>query len=269
MLAVASLGISMAQAAITWNNAGGDLEFTNATNWVGGVAPSDSDDIIISNGDAVNYSPGGDFGQNYTGTMTISNGSSINQSAGNWSRMSGNYSLDSGHILGMGSNNLFGDGGNTTLSLANGSTIVGGGAEFQWMNNGGGANGVQVALDGTSSITYTGGGGASWFLFTNAAGGLGTTNHVLNFTAAGGSISVGAAGIEYNNDNIKLSYEDLWNDGVIQINGSSSGTFSDYFAVTGSNGSDGYTLTAIAVPEPSSAALLGLGGLALILRRRK
>ena len=32
---------------------------------------------------------------------------------------------------------------------------------------------------------------------------------------------------------------------------------------------DNVVLTAIAVPEPSSAALLGLGGLALILRRRK
>ena len=121
-------------------------------------------------------------------------------------------------------------------------------------------------MDGTSSITYTGGDGASWFLFTNAKGGPGTTRHVLNFTEAGGSITVGAAGIEYNNDNIKLSYEDLWNDGVIQINGSSAGTFSDYFAVTGSNGSDGYTLTAIAVPAPPSAALLSLGGVTLILR---
>jgi len=35
------------------------------------------------------------------------------------------------------------------------------------------------------------------------------------------------------------------------------------------NGATGVQINFIAVPEPSSAALLGLGGLALILRRRK
>lgn len=35
------------------------------------------------------------------------------------------------------------------------------------------------------------------------------------------------------------------------------------------NGGSNYTATFTVVPEPSSAALLGLGGLALILRRRK
>ncbi len=36
-----------------------------------------------------------------------------------------------------------------------------------------------------------------------------------------------------------------------------------------SNGAKNYTATFTSVPEPSSAALLGLGGLALIMRRRK
>ncbi|MGJ8656174.1 MAG: PEP-CTERM sorting domain-containing protein [Akkermansiaceae bacterium] len=43
--------------------------------------------------------------------------------------------------------------------------------------------------------------------------------------------------------------------------------FADYFLVTPNGGGGGSTLTL--VPEPSSTALLGLGGLALILRRRK
>lgn len=60
-----------------------------------------------------------------------------------------------------------------------------------------------------------------------------------------------------------------------------AGTFSDLFDdsldgafhfVAYSQGNEGFTLNSVTietVPEPSSAALLGLGGLALILRRRK
>ncbi len=58
-------------------------------------------------------------------------------------------------------------------------------------------------------------------------------------------------------------FETLWNDGKLTYNGAQTGNFSDHFQVSGS------TLSAVAVPEPSSTALLGLGGLALILRRRK
>lgn len=52
------------------------------------------------------------------------------------------------------------------------------------------------------------------------------------------------------------------------------GTFTDlaYVTVTGESSSAGGffdNLTIVAVPEPSSAALLGLGGLALLRRRRK
>ncbi len=60
------------------------------------------------------------------------------------------------------------------------------------------------------------------------------------------------------------NFEALWNDGKLTYNGAQTGSFSDHFQVSGVTGS-----TLSVVPEPSSTALLGLGGLALILRRRK
>ena len=62
-------------------------------------------------------------------------------------------------------------------------------------------------------------------------------------------------------------YEMLWNTGVLSKDGANVGTFAQNFTFTENGSAAAGTLTA--VPEPSSAALLGLGGLALILRRRK
>jgi len=56
-------------------------------------------------------------------------------------------------------------------------------------------------------------------------------------------------------------YEAFYTDGDLTIGGDNSAAFADVFQVSGN--------TLSLVPEPSSTALLGLGGLALILRRRK
>ena len=62
-------------------------------------------------------------------------------------------------------------------------------------------------------------------------------------------------------------YEFLWDEGILKRGGANIGTFAENFTFTEDGGAGAGTLTA--VPEPSSAALLGLGGLALIFRRRK
>ena len=57
-------------------------------------------------------------------------------------------------------------------------------------------------------------------------------------------------------------YEAFYTAGDLTFAGDNSAAFADVFEVSGN------TLSLV-VPEPSSTALLGLGGLALILRRRK
>ncbi len=79
------------------------------------------------------------------------------------------------------------------------------------------------------------------------------------------------------------SWNTKWSDpsdwgSVDVLDGLSNGTYELQVYLTGDgdagpivedNGGAYYTATFTVVPEPSSAALLGLGGLALILRRRK
>ncbi|NWK56544.1 PEP-CTERM sorting domain-containing protein [Verrucomicrobiaceae bacterium N1E253] len=107
-----------------------------------------------------------------------------------------------------------------------------------------GAN-LTVDIDGTSALTLRGGNdplpnGASVDL---AAGG------VINFLAE----SVGDATSEHL--------------GKITVGGQAAEIGVNVTLV--SDGGSGSILTATAVPEPSAAALLGLGGMAMILRRRK
>lgn len=81
----------------------------------------------------------------------------------------------------------------------------------------------------------------------------------------GGNIDIatGWTGSWTYNGNDLATWETLFTSGNITSGGATidAGTFNSNYAVTGN------TLTAI--PEPSSTALLGLGTLALLLRRRK
>lgn len=129
-----------------------------------------------------------------------------------------------------------GTNGAGTLSLVNGSSFI-----SQFLNTN-----LLVNIDGTSTITLKGGAtplnpGSSIEL---AAGGI------INFT--------GETVTDATNEHL----------GSITIGGQAVNLGVNATLI--SDGASGSILTATAaVPEPSSAALLGLGGVALILRRRK
>ena len=161
----------------------------------------------------------------------------------------------------------------TTYSGAtiNGSDIIvgnvnNGGNNVNWYSNFGNADSLQLAVSGISytsgeadgtTVVFDGFQGISRNNFTNAAGlGAGTTE--LDFHVHTGS--VGSTIITNSG-----GFQDL----------TSAGNSTNVF-FTAEAGSLGIRLrevdlqfSTVAVPEPSSAVLLGIGGLALILRRRK
>ena len=151
----------------------------------------------------------------------------------------------------------------------NGGTVdssgaVNRGASF-YLGNTGGDTGIINMNSGVFD-----GSGLTDFAF-GRDGGVG----ILNL--AGGTFSIGSAPAIGGTDLLNFTagstgsfdvtgwtttdYETLWDNGNLTVDNGQTGAFDDNFDVSGS------TLTA--VPEPSSTALLGLGGLALILRRRK
>ena len=145
-----------------------------------------------------------------------------------------------------------------------GSGASGNGAGF-YLGNEAGSTGVINMNSGTFN-----GSGFTTFIF-GRNGGVG----ILNLS--GGTVTIGSAPTIGGSDRLNFTtgstgsfdatgwtqtdYETLWTNGNLTVDGGQTGNFSDNFQVSGA------TLTV--VPEPSSAALLGLGGLALILRRRK
>jgi len=296
-------------ATFVWDNTSTDGEYTTDGNWDTPGTPSSTDQVTINNGDTVNFTPGGDHNIATGGSMSVANGSRWQTSAGNWSQIDGTLTLDNGtYIRTAGGVADFGartTGGITTVSMANGSLLEASDIRFGNKNFGSTASTNNIFLTGGSSlvargnelwfgdpaatagtynvnmtinngsITALGGGGASWFLWGSTNGGgtiggatpVGDNSYIVNFTGPG-NITLGAAGLNIGTNGAAQSYLDLWNAGILQANGSNAGAFGDYFSVTGTPGTDNYILTS-SVPEPSSAALLGLGGLALILCRRK
>lgn len=215
--------ISTSSAAISWTGLGDGANFQDDSNWdfsgsssTTMASPTD-DDIFISS--STISDPGGTIllGDNFTLTLDNSN-----------------FSLGGGAGF-TGVNDASDD--PSSISLINGSAL-----SMQFVSVG-----VTVNVDGTSSITFGGGGDP------------------INSQQEQSNVNIATGGQLVFSNTGELSD---------QLNDSGSGDiFVNNIRVTALNANTLLTtadsLTYTAVPEPSSSALLGLAGIALILRRRK
>lgn len=100
--ALAALGTATYAGTYTWTGNGNDGLWFSAGNWnydgepaASAPARNTSDDIVIGNGDDVEYVPGGDWEP--SGTVVISGGSRLYQTTGNaWPNIHGTLILDGG-----------------------------------------------------------------------------------------------------------------------------------------------------------------------------
>lgn len=235
---LALLAATPAYAAIYWTGGHTDDSFFSSDNW----------DFSSSTLTA------GTFAEPLADHATIT-GATINEPGGSFSNLDigegFSVTLDGTSFMQTNANGFRGvvGGVDEAMTLINGSSLNG-----QFVSNG-----LAVSLNGGSSLTLRGGGGA--------IGGSGVTIDILDATS--GLIFTAKTAAE-----AVSQYS-----GFISVNGAASIFGADplvleagdnaFIVENGASGADNVTVFAVAVPEPSSAALLGLAGLALILRRRK
>ncbi|MEP4077291.1 PEP-CTERM sorting domain-containing protein [Haloferula sp.] len=139
-----------------------------------------------------------------------------------------------------------------------------GGNTVNWYSNFGDAESIQLVVSG---ITYTSGEADGTTVVFDGFQGIGRTN----FTSGTGA---GNAEIDYHVHTGPVGSTIITNTGGTH-DLTSAGSSTNVF-LTAETGSGGIRLrdvdlqfSTVAIPEPSSAALLGLGALALLVRRRK
>jgi len=293
LAAVATLALaplSHAATTYTWISAGGsgqDTDWGNTANWDGGLVPvdaitegdyheglsfvRDSGDKVVFNGTVgpSNFSGiGGSYDSDLadrtdTPIMEFNSGGTFNftmkgrdeavwfQNAGSqtvWTVGDGIGGETEDVILNISASKTIGlsrhaDGvTNTYQVLSDGALTFNQGLDFQYSDRNN-RNSI-FSIDG-GSVSST---GSINYLLDNLS--------YVEFTAAGGSFSAAYGGSYSTLTDIQtaVSTNDAWE--------ASSG-----LSLQVTDNGTGFTVTA--VPEPSSTALLGLGGLALLLRRRK
>ena len=246
-LSILAAATTLSQAALyTWT--GGDGPWGDGNHWThpgstNATPVTTKDDVLIGNGSTVTR--GGNL--SFEKTLEVSGGST--------------FTFSSGDIIAN-------KGG--TITVKTGSTIKVSGNNSAFQTNAGGTSGSVYSLEGTLLAS-----GASSNPI-KAPSGLGTDGG-FDFTTLGAKIQF---------DNFTGSNLLTYLNGKATIGGGTNSFFmiegtkvhgfdvtdavnGKYIQFTGSSTAGSLELVAAPVPEPSSTALLGLGGLALILRRRK
>jgi len=237
ILALATM-ISQAATPVTWTGNAQDNNWNTPSNWDTNSVPniSGADSVIINNGGTVTHSKKLDF----------TNGSDLTMTSGSSLTISGDFIVRDG----------------ATIAVESGSTLTltgAAGTNHQFITHGGSTFNIggTLAANGPSGNPLKAPSGL------NGGG--------FNFTTLGAKMQFD----EFTGSGTLLGYlKGKATNGFFLIDGT---TVSDlgmdnaengmFLKFTGSDTAG--SLTLVAVPEPSSAALLGLGGLALILRRRK
>ncbi|MFC5050396.1 PEP-CTERM sorting domain-containing protein [Rubritalea spongiae] len=291
-------------ATFTWDGGGTDTRLITADNWDSAPSFNNEADLILTNAKAV----GSTYGNMTVRSLTFDNTATANQSFSVWrsatrarafnfasstgtaaltSNTNANVAINGGiHTNGtQNAVNLVNDlhitnNGTGTLSLnariagAGNISILGGDVVFGSAQNNYTGN---TFLD-AGSLSLSSGSGLSFSIGANGinngisgAGGLLSLGGTFNLDLTGASTTLGDSWILVDATNLTETYENTFslsstlgsfteNSGVWSI--SENGIGYEFSETTG-------LLTAVAIPEPSSTALIGLGSLTLILRRRR
>lgn len=169
--------------------------------------------------------------------------------------------------------------GSSTVYVAQGTT---GNPSFQGADFGTFTLGDSLSLSNASLLTFKNSGGdvtgaeIQWRVYETGETPGSYATIALNFGSNAPSTDLGGNGFSGGGDQ---EWRGL-STGSVDLLGATSGngdyTLEIFYRAStnegdrfSNNGGSDYTATFTVVPEPSSAALLGLGGLALIMRRRK
>jgi hypothetical protein len=277
--------ITSLAATVVWDNGGSGNEWATAENWGGDAYPLPTDIAQVNGTRTATQSTGTPgtvanirIGNTTNGTLNITGGTLTttgNADIGFNNGATGTLNM-SGGTLNVGTNLRIGHNGGadgiatvsggdinvtSSLTLGNNSasagdlTIVGDLATIDVGLN------MTVAINGTSTLTFElGATGVSTIDVVNGfniVAGAGSADLIIdgsNYTGGGGPIDLVTFGSTSDDEN-------SWNLITFQNFAPHYSNFSIEF--------DADSMYLSFVPEPSSTALLGLGGLALMLRRKR
>lgn len=272
-LALACLSlISVSQmtnaATLTWNGDGDGSSWSDGDNWDTNNAPTTADTMVIGGSAVVDFDttftsslPNGSTVINLSGTAQLNlNGGALTFTDGNSNSSPLNIGNDAVLNITGGNHNLYG-----RVDIFSDGTIRVTGDEatvnLRQLVKSGGANTFEFIFDSTgiSSLDYY-----SYFNPTNQ---ILYVDGSAYFDAYTGPYVPG--GTQFNLINTTNLFDGEFQAANITILGMGEEGNTGYgYILTQDQASDDVFIT-VFVPEPSSTALLGLGGVALLLRRRR